>query len=240
VRSSSISASGRGRPHRSASGCCTGYPGNLLDLELGLERAGAELIAGIDEAGRGPLAGPVVAAAVILRRDAIPEGIRDSKTLAPQRRTDVCRAIEASALSIGIGIVSPEAIDRFDILKATLWAMAEAVESLGRQPDCAIVDGNALPDLGMPAVAVVGGDTRCLSVAAASVIAKVTRDRLMESLDRLYPRYAFVYNKGYGTRAHIEALRRYGPSRVHRLSFEPVLRTLGNGWCEPASAGSAV
>jgi ribonuclease HII len=185
------------------------------------------LIAGVDEAGRGPLAGPVVASAVILKPDHVPCGIRDSKQLTPRRRESLYEEIRSSAVSIGIGIVSARAIDRVNILEASLWAMTEAVQSLRVRCDCAIVDGNSLPDLPIPVIAVVKGDSRCISVAAASIVAKVTRDRLMECMDVLYPRYYFRSNKGYGTRYHLEALRKYGPTRIHRVSFEPVLNAFG-------------
>lgn len=223
MRSFSISDRGKARPHKSREHSPHNSPGEFLDLEERLRGKGLHLIAGVDEAGRGPLAGPVVASAVILRPDHVPSGIRDSKQLTPLQREHLYEKIRASALAIGIGIVSARAIDRVNILEATMWAMTEALHSLRVRCDCAIVDGNALPELPIPVIAVVKGDSRCISVAAASVVAKVTRDRLMECMDVLYPRYYFRSNKGYGTRHHLEALKKYGPTRIHRLSFEPVM-----------------
>lgn len=181
------------------------------------------MIAGVDEAGRGPLAGPVVASAVVLEPSGVPLGIGDSKRLSVGQRLRLCEEIRRSAISIGIGVVSARAIDKVNILEATRWAMTQAVLSLEVECACVVVDGRALPDVHVPVVGVVKGDARCVSIAAASIVAKVTRDRLMERMHVLYPRYRFADNKGYGTRHHIEALRRYGPTRIHRLSFEPVL-----------------
>jgi ribonuclease HII len=183
-------------------------------------------VAGVDEAGRGPLAGPVVASAVVLRQDDIPDGIKDSKKLTANQRERLCVKIEQSALSIGIGIVPALAIDRINILQATRWAMSKALQALGVGCDCAVVDGTALPDIGVPVIGMVKGDARCVSIAAASIVAKVTRDRLMDRMHLLFPRYCFRSNKGYGTRQHLEALKRYGPSRIHRFTFEPVLSTI--------------
>jgi ribonuclease HII len=185
------------------------------------------MVAGVDEAGRGPLAGPVVAAAVILDPDHLPGGVRDSKTLTAARRLRIFTQIKKSAVAVGVGIVSAHAIDRVNILEASKWAMTEAVESLKTRCDCVIVDGRALPEMAVPVVGIVKGDARCVSVAAASIVAKVTRDRLMETMDLLYPRYSFRSNKGYGTRVHIEALKKFGPTRIHRFSFEPVANALG-------------
>ena len=184
-------------------------------------------MAGVDEAGRGPLAGPVVAAAVVLSPGNVPSGIADSKKLSPEARARSFEAIAESAVSIGVGISSPDAIDRMNILEASLLAMKRAVDSLEVAPDCIIVDGRQVPDVDVPAMAVVRGDSRCASVAAASIVAKVVRDRIMEELDCLYPRYCFSRNKGYATSAHLEALRTHGPTRIHRFSFRPVERSLG-------------
>jgi ribonuclease HII len=137
--------------------------------------------------------------------------------------------IKRTAVSVGIGIVSARAIDRVNILEATRWAMTEAVRSLNVECECVIVDGMALPEARVPVIGMVKGDMKCVSVAAASIVAKVTRDRLMDRMDVLYPRYRFCDNRGYGTRAHVEALRRYGATRIHRLSFEPVWSTF-EGW----------
>jgi ribonuclease HII len=191
-------------------------------LEDRLAGCGMKLVAGVDEAGRGPLAGPVVASAVILDRRNVPPGIDDSKRLSAATRERIFEAIASSAVAVGIGIVPPEVIDRGNIVQATLQAMAEAVGALSARPDCVVVDGRNLPDLPVPAIAVVQGDARCLSVAAASIVAKVTRDRIMQQMDLVYPQYSFGRNKGYGTRAHLEALKKHGPSSIHRFSFEPV------------------
>ena len=184
-------------------------------------------MAGVDEAGRGPLAGPVVAAAVILCPHNMPSGIDDSKKLSPEQRARIFDEIHQAALSVGIGISSPGIIDRINILEATLLAMKQAVESLTVEPDCIIVDGRQVPDVDVPAMAVVRGDSRCASVAAASIVAKVERDRIMQEMDALYPCYFFGRNKGYATPAHLEALRAHGPTSIHRFSFEPVERSLG-------------
>jgi ribonuclease HII len=192
-----------------------------------LTACGMGLVAGVDEAGRGPLAGPVVAGAVILRADRIPPGIKDSKQLSAPARRRAFDDIMAAALAVGVGVIPPEVIDHANIVGATLQAMAEAVRSLGLRPDCVVVDGRDLPDLPVPVIGLIKGDARCVSVAAASILAKVTRDHIMLVMDTVYPQYALARNKGYGTRDHIEALRRYGPTRIHRFSFEPVLASLG-------------
>ncbi|MGH6781939.1 MAG: ribonuclease HII, partial [Sphingomonadaceae bacterium] len=182
-------------------------------------------VAGVDEAGRGPLAGPVVAAAVILDPARVPEGINDSKKLSAPRRARLYAAIEASA-RIGIAIVEAEEIDRINILQATMLAMTRAVSALGDAVGHVLVDGNRLPQWHWPATAVVGGDARSLSIAAASIIAKETRDRLMIEADALHPGYGWARNKGYGSAAHMEALNRLGPSPLHRKSFAPVAQAL--------------
>ncbi len=192
-----------------------------------LWEGGFKYVAGVDEAGRGPLAGPVVAAAVILSPDGIPPGIDDSKKLSARARARAFEEIAGMAVSMGVGISSPGAIDRMNILQASLHAMRRAVESLDVRPDCIIVDGRQVPDIDVPALAVVRGDSRCASVAAASIVAKVVRDRIMEELDAVYPCYCFRQNKGYGTSAHLDALRIHGPTRVHRFTFGPVERSLG-------------
>lgn len=184
-------------------------------------------MAGVDEAGRGPLAGPVVAAAVVLSPENIPTGLDDSKKLTPDARVRAFDEIAREAVSIGLGLASPDTIDRVNILQASLIAMRRAVESLDVRADCIIVDGRQVPEVDVPALAVVRGDSRCASVAAASIVAKVVRDRIMEAMDSIYPSYCFSQNKGYGTSAHLEALRTYGPTRIHRYSFEPVERSLG-------------
>jgi ribonuclease HII len=183
-------------------------------------------VAGIDEAGRGPWAGPVVAAAVILDPYRIPPGIDDSKKLLPETREIVFAELQRTT-EIGIGIADVGMIDRDNILQATFWAMTQAVASLPRAPALALVDGNRAPALSIPVRCIVGGDGVSLSIAAASIVAKVTRDRLMTELDRAHPGYGFARHKGYGTEAHAEALARLGPSQHHRASFAPIraLRT---------------
>ena len=181
------------------------------------------LVAGIDEAGRGPWAGPVVAAAVILAPDAIPPGLDDSKALDPVRREQLYAALINSGARIGIGIADVTRIDRVNILQATFWAMTEAVRKLPDTPAFALVDGNHLPPkLRCPAEAIVSGDARCVSIAAASIVAKVTRDRIMTALAHTMPGYGFERHKGYGTPEHQEALARLGVSPQHRRSFKPV------------------
>lgn len=193
----------------------------------------AELIAqgfavcGVDEAGRGPWAGPVVAAAVILDPANIPSGLNDSKKLTESRREALFDPIIRAA-EVGVGIVGAARIDELNILKATYAAMAEAVAALTRPPAIALIDGNRAPPLTCRCVTIVGGDAKSLSIAAASIIAKVTRDRLMHNLDRQYPDYGFAAHKGYGTAAHATALQRLGPCPEHRKSFAPIRALLGN------------
>ncbi len=188
-------------------------------------RRGLSPVCGIDEAGRGPWAGPVVAAAVILDPDNIPEGIDDSKKLTAARREELFAVIGQSAV-IGIGIAAVARIDRDNILAATLWAMREAVRRLAIHPALALIDGNRAPSLRCAAQTIVAGDRCSLSIAAASIIAKVTRDRLMAALDREFPGYGFARHKGYGTELHRHALARLGPSPQHRRSFAPIREVL--------------
>jgi ribonuclease HII len=228
VRSSSTSGRRKGKPRRSKKTDGKPLPeSGLITLEAKLWKGGFEHVAGVDEAGRGPLAGPVVAAAVILSPDRIPSGIDDSKKLTARARARAFVEIADLAVSVGVGISSPGTIDRVNILEASLLAMKNAVESLDLRPDCIIVDGRQVPDVDIPALAVVRGDSRCVSVAAASIVAKVVRDRIMEEVDALYPCYCFSQNKGYGTRAHLDALKIHGPTSMHRFSFGPVERSLG-------------
>ncbi len=179
------------------------------------------LIAGVDEVGRGPWAGPVVAAAVILKRKNVPDGLDDSKALGKARREAVFEAIQEHAI-IGYGSASVEEIDDINILQASLLAMTRAVEALGVAPHIALIDGNRAPRLACPARPVVKGDSRSLSIAAASIIAKVTRDRLMADLACEHPAYGWERNAGYGTREHQEALRLVGICPHHRKSFAPI------------------
>lgn len=189
--------------------------------DFSFERQCCGPVCGVDEAGRGPLAGPVVAAAVILTPARIPEGLNDSKALSSSQRELLLNMIEKNA-QIGIGIAEPEEIDRANILGATLIAMRRAVLALPELPEMALIDGNKLPDLPCEAQAIVKGDSRSLSIAAASIVAKVTRDRLMIEADRRYPGYSLAGHKGYPTKAHIEAVTRLGASPIHRRSFKPV------------------
>lgn len=183
-------------------------------------------IAGVDEAGRGPLAGPVVAAAVILDPAAIPDGIADSKVLDAEERQRLSRAIRATA-QYGIGIADVGRIDTDNILNATLWAMAEAVAQLPAKPKLVLIDGNKAPRLACRTRTIVKGDAKCLSIAAASIIAKVARDELMMELGKSFPGYGFERHKGYGTAEHQEAIQRLGVTPHHRRSFKPVQLALG-------------
>ena len=198
-----------------------------FDLEAATLRLGGGPVAGIDEAGRGPWAGPVVAAAVILDPDNIPPGIADSKALDADARAIAHDRIIAAATAVGVGIADVARIDRDNILNATMWAMREAANRLATTPRLILVDGNRLPRLVCEARAIVRGDARCLSIAAASIIAKVTRDRLMIALAGELPGYGFERHKGYGTPEHQAAIHRLGVSTHHRRSFRPVQLALG-------------
>ncbi len=202
--------------------------------DLSLERDAGGLVAGIDEAGRGPWAGPVVAAAVILDRDRLghdlAHGLDDSKKLSPARRAALFEALAGRA-QIGIGAASAPLIDEINVLAATLRAMARALAALGVVPDLALVDGNRLPELPCPARAVVGGDGKSLSIAAASIVAKVTRDRIMTALAARYPGFGWERNAGYGTAEHRCALEALGVTPHHRRSYAPVLKMLSSSRC---------
>ncbi|TLS65759.1 ribonuclease HII [Mariprofundus erugo] len=185
------------------------------------------MTAGVDEVGRGPLAGPVVTAAVILSPDDPWLGrYRDSKKVAEAKRLRLYHHIRRNALSCSVAMASVEEIDRLNILHATMLAMRRAVEGLTLQPDKVMVDGNRLPDLAVPAEAVIGGDDKVQQIAAASIVAKVVRDRMMAMLDVQFPGFGFAKHKGYGTKVHMDALREYGPTPVHRRSFAPVAKLL--------------
>ncbi|MEX2648363.1 MAG: ribonuclease HII [Alphaproteobacteria bacterium] len=186
-----------------------------------LERAHGGLVAGVDEAGRGPWAGPVVAAAVVLDPGRVPRGLDDSKRLSPSRR-EVLYEILIESAAVGVGLASVAEIDRLNIRQASFLAMRRAVARLPRAPGHVLIDGDALPGLGCPATAVIGGDRLSVSIAAASIIAKVTRDRLMTALALACPGYGFERHKGYGTALHRAALARLGASAHHRRSFRPV------------------
>lgn len=183
--------------------------------------AGIAPVAGVDEAGRGPLAGPVVAAAVVFSAECAIRHLGDSKQLSPRQREEVFAALAASGAAVGIGLAEVWEIDRFNIVGATRLAWSRAVAALPDPPALVLLDGPLQAPLPMPQLTVVRGDALCASIAAASVAAKVTRDRLMLDLDRLYPAYGFASHKGYATPRHLEALRRHGPSPVHRRGFLP-------------------
>ena len=187
------------------------------------------LVAGVDEAGRGPLAGPVFAAAVILDPAVRIRGLDDSKRLSPRRRAELDIEIRECAVSSAVARVAVDVIDAINILQATMRAMSEAVGRLDPEPDEVLVDGNRCPALPCPVRAVVRGDSRVAAISAASILAKVARDQEMIEMDRQYPEYGFARHKGYGTRAHRDALLRFGPSPIHRLSFAPVKSALLHG-----------
>jgi len=196
-----------------------------LDHENELESQGYDLIAGIDEVGRGALAGPVVAGAVILpHRANLPwlELVRDSKELNSRKRESLFDLINEGAVAVGIGIVPSQVIDSINILKATKLAMVQAVEELSKQPHFLIIDRVTLSQCPIPQRGITRGDKLCLSIACASIIAKVTRDRMMEEFDRIYPGYGFAQHKGYGTGDHMSSLQKLGPSPIHRFYFAPV------------------
>ena len=180
---------------------------------------GVKLVCGVDEAGRGPLAGPVCAAAVILPPELVIPGLNDSKKLTDKKRRELYDVITAEAVSYGIAFADEKEIDEINILQATFLAMARAMEKLSPQPELALIDGNRAKDFGLPVQTVVKGDSLSASIAAASILAKVTRDRLMEQYDAVYPQYGFAVHKGYGTKRHYEALREFGPSPIHRMTF---------------------
>ena len=192
---------------------------NLWEIEKTWADRGFHAICGIDEAGRGPLAGPVCAAAVILPVGLEIPGLNDSKKLTDKKRRELFPIIEGQALAYGIGWASQEEIDDINILQATFLAMSRAVEQLNIRPDLALVDGNRAPTLDLPVETVVKGDSLSASIAAASVLAKVSRDDVMLRMAGEYPGYGFEVHKGYGTKAHYEALRTFGPSPIHRRTF---------------------
>lgn len=176
-------------------------------------------VAGIDEAGRGPLAGPVVAAAVILPKDIFLPFLNDSKKVTEKRRDVLFDEIKQNAIAYGIGIASNTLIDEINILQATYEAMREAINALEKTPDILLVDAVHIPDINIKQVGIVKGDAKSVNIAAASILAKVTRDRIMAEYDKIYPEYGFASNKGYGTATHIAALKEVGPCAIHRKSF---------------------
>ena len=189
------------------------------ELENRLRAEGIHLVAGIDEAGRGPLAGPVVAAAVVFGEDPEMTGVDDSKKISATRRDRMFEMIMDRADTIGIGIVSPAMIDELNIYQATMRAMKLAVSDLSIQPGHLLIDGPRYNDSSIPYTAIIGGDATCFSIAAASIVAKVTRDRIMVGFDRQYPQYGFAKHKGYGTAEHFAAIRKFGPCGIHRRTF---------------------
>ena len=191
----------------------------LWELENEIYAEGFSRICGVDEAGRGPLAGPVYAAAVILPRDAVIDGLNDSKKLTEKKREALFDVITERALTYGIASASVEEIEKLNILNATFLAMNRAVAKLDPAPELALIDGNRNTGIAMPSRCIVKGDSRCADIAAASILAKVSRDRYMLNLAEKYPQYRFEQHKGYGTKLHYEALREYGPSPEHRPSF---------------------
>ena len=198
----------------------------MMAHEKELIEKGYKLVAGVDEVGRGPLAGPVVSASVILDQNVCILGINDSKKLTESQRESLYDEIQQSAISIGIGIVDAKTIDNINILRASLESMCQAVFALSVQPSFVLVDGQHCPNIVLPVKALIGGDGLSLSIASASIIAKVTRDRMMDGFDKIYPQYGFSKNKGYPTPDHLFALKRFGPCEIHRKSFAPVAETL--------------
>ena len=191
----------------------------LWDIEDSYFSKGITTICGVDEAGRGPLAGPVCAAAVILPPHLEIPGLNDSKKLSDKRRRELMPVIKEQALAYGIGFASHEEIDEINILQATFLAMERALAQLEVRPDLALIDGNRQKDFGLPVQTVIQGDNLSANIAAASVLAKVTRDDLMLEMAEKYPQYGFEIHKGYGTKRHYEALREFGPSPIHRMTF---------------------
>lgn len=197
-------------------------PFDMLEFESLARKQGFRIIAGIDEAGRGPLAGPVVAAAVVLPADHRIAGVNDSKKLSAHQRNTLYDTIMNEAVSVGVGISDSETVDRINILQATLRAMESAVAGLMPQPDCLLIDGISKTALRIEQKTIKKGDSLSLSIAAASIIAKVTRDRLMEAYDTLYPGYGFAGHKGYGSASHLAVIAALGPTPIHRLTFRGV------------------
>jgi ribonuclease HII len=192
------------------------------EFELEARRRGCRRIAGLDEAGRGPLAGPVVVAAVILPSRCRLVGVKDSKQVSESERTRLYEVIVRRARGIGVGIATEREIDLLNILEATRLAMRRAVAVLTPPADCLLIDAVSLPDVGIPSRSIIKGDTLSLSIAAASIVAKVTRDRMMAAYHWAYPDYNFLSHKGYGTEEHLQRLAQYGPCAIHRRTFAPV------------------
>ncbi len=199
----------------------------MLEYENALYEKGIELICGIDEVGRGPLLGPVVTAAVILPKGYYNSEIKDSKKLSEKKREKLYDIIMNDAISIGIGIVDEKEIDKINIYEATKVAMKMALDNLRIKPEYVLIDAMKL-DIDIPSMSIIKGDAKSESIAAASIIAKVTRDRMIDEIDKEYPMYDLKNNKGYGTKKHIEALKKYGPCKYHRFSYSPVSENIKN------------
>lgn len=200
---------------------------DMWKIEEELFLQGYAAVCGVDEAGRGPLAGPVCAAAVILPKNLEIPGLDDSKKLSDKRRRELFPIIQQQAIAYGVGFASHEEIDKINILQATFLAMKRALTAMETKADFALIDGNRETDFGLPVKTVVKGDSLSANIAAASVLAKVSRDDLMEAMAKEYPQYGFEIHKGYGTKVHYEALRTYGPCPIHRMSF--LKKFYGNG-----------
>lgn len=192
---------------------------NIWEIEDSFYADGVNVICGVDEAGRGPLAGPVCAAAVILPPHLEIPGLTDSKKLTDKKRRELYPIIKEQAIAYGIGLASAQEIDEINILQATFLAMQRALDQLNIKPDLALIDGNREKDFGVPVKTVVKGDSLSMNIAAASILAKVTRDDMMVKLAEEYPQYGFEIHKGYGTKAHYAALTNHGPSPIHRMTF---------------------
>ena len=192
---------------------------HMLEIEESLYEKGYKLVCGVDEAGRGPLCGPVVAAAVILKPGQMIDGVNDSKKISEKKREKLYEDIMANALAVGVGMSDVDVIEEVNILNATKLAMKQAISNLKIQPEYVLIDGNQMIDITMDAETVVSGDAKSESIAAASIIAKVTRDRMLLEWDKEYPEYGFAKHKGYGTKAHIDAIGKYGLTPLHRKSF---------------------
>lgn len=195
---------------------------NNKEYELKAYQNGYNLIGGIDEVGRGPLVGPVVASCVILPKDFELEGLTDSKKLSERKREQFYSVIMEKAISVGIGVIDEDKIDEVNIYEATKLAMYQAIENCKIKPDYILIDAMKLDKLSVPSESIIKGDLKSISISAASVIAKVTRDRMMYELDKEYPMYNFAKNKGYPTKAHVEAIKKYGILKQHRKTFKPV------------------
>lgn len=197
----------------------------MLEYENNLYNEGVTLIAGVDEVGRGPLIGPVVACACILPVNFYHKDIKDSKKLSEKKREEMYKIIKENAISIGLGIVSEKVIDEVNIYEATKIAMKEAIKNLNITPEHVLIDTMKL-ELNIPSTSIIKGDAKSESIAAASIIAKVTRDHMLDEMDKEYPMYDLKNNKGYGTKKHLEALQTYGPCKYHRVSYSPVRNAL--------------